>query len=468
MSEATMELARFAATLDVGAIPPEVAARAKLLVLDTIGIALRARHDCDSTPATLRAVAALGLAKGPCHVIGEEAGYSAAGAALINGALAHSLDFDDTHAPGSLHPSAPVVPAALAAVEIAGADGRALLAGIVAGYEVICRLARALGPADHYDRGFHPTATCGAFAAAAAAGRVLRLSHSQIQNAFGIALSQAAGSLQFLDNGAWTKRFQVGWAAMAGLVAAEFARQGYRGAARAFEGKHGFFRAYAPAPRPEAAVAGLGSTWETLAIAVKPYPSCRYTHAAIDAAIALRGEQSIDPARIASVEIGLSGKGLMLTAEPQEYKRRPRNVVDGQFSVHFCIAVALREGRLGWDDYATHLNDPKTRDLMGRFTAVLDQRAEAAYPRQMAGGVEIFMDDGTVHKRFVLTPKGEPNNFLTAAELRAKFSSLVNPYLGDAGEAQLFDAAIDLERAKVADIFRLARPPGRLAEAGED
>ena len=201
------------------------------MVFDTVGIALRARHDTDSTPSLLAAVAKLGLAGGAATVIGDVDSYTPPGAALINGALAHSLDFDDTHAGGSVHVSAPIVPAALAAAELAGADGARLLAAIVAGFEVQIRLSMALDPHEHYKRGFHPTATCGTFGATAAAANIFGLDREQIESAFGICLSQAAGSLQFLADGAWSKRFQVGHAAMCGLTAASLASEGFRGPA---------------------------------------------------------------------------------------------------------------------------------------------------------------------------------------------------------------------------------------------
>ena len=161
-------------------------------------------------------------------MFGDAARYTPAGAAFLNGALAHSLDFDDTHAAGSLHPGAPVIPAALAAGEMAGASGADVLAAIIAGYEVTCRVALALPAGEHYDRGYHPTATCGAFGAAAAAARVFNLDANGVSSALGTVLSQTAGSLQFLANGAWTKRFQVGWAALNGLMAATLSKKGSR------------------------------------------------------------------------------------------------------------------------------------------------------------------------------------------------------------------------------------------------
>ncbi|HET6518942.1 MAG TPA: MmgE/PrpD family protein [Geminicoccaceae bacterium] len=469
MTEITERLAGFAAGLDLTAVPPEVVERAKMLILDTVGIAVRARHDADSTPAMMQAVGALGLdGGGAASVFADRQGYAPPAAALVNGALAHSLDFDDTHAASSLHPSAPVLPAALAAAEMTGASGAGLLAGVIAGYEVITRISMALGPGDHYERGFHPTATCGAFAAAAAAGRVFGLTAERMASGLGIALSQAAGSLQFLENGAWTKRYQVGAAAMAGLMAATFARAGYVGAAEPIEGRLGFLHGYAPDARPAKAVAGLGEVWETLAIAVKPYPACRFTHASMDAVIALRREHGFRPGEVRRLVCGLPKKGILLTGEPIAHKRAPKNVVDGQFSMPFVAAVGLFRGEMGWDDYATCLKDPEVMAACGRVEVEHDPEAEAAYPDRLAGSATVVLADGRELRRFVGAPKGEPENFVTPEELRAKFRALVRPYVGEAGEAALFRAVMGLEDGGAAELFRHAAPPEAVAAAGED
>ena len=261
MAATTRELAGFVAGLSYDALPADVRERVKALALDLVGIMLRARHEAESTPAMIAAASRLGLAGGTCTVVGDPVGYAPPGAAMLNGTLAHSLDFDDTHAPGSLHPSAPIVPAALAAAEMAGADGKALIAAAVAGYELQIRLALALDPAAHYDRGFHPTATCGAFGAAAAAGRLLGLDAEGHANAFGIVLSMSAGSMQFLVNGAWTKRSHVGHAAMCGLIAATLASEGYKGASEALEASGAFSTPTPPPPtrrKPSTASAAGG------------------------------------------------------------------------------------------------------------------------------------------------------------------------------------------------------------------
>jgi 2-methylcitrate dehydratase PrpD len=453
----TRDLAAFSAAIQHDALPEAIRTRTRFLVLDLIGNIVRGRHDAESTAPLLATVRALGLAAGGAAVFGDATRYTPAGAALLNGALAHSLDFDDTHAAGSLHPGAPVIPAALAAAEMAGADGKTVLAAIVAGYEVTCRLAVALPAGDHYDRGYHPTATCGAFGAAAAAGRVFGLTAAQVEDALGIALSQSAGSLQFLKNGAWTKRFQVGWAAMAGLVAAQLAREGFRGAGEALEGKAGFLSAYAPNPVPARALQGLGSEWELMNTAVKPYPSCRYGHASVDAALMLRAEHGLSAAEIEGVTMGLPDKGMLLVGRPLEYKQNPQNVVDGQFSGPFVVSCALVRGHFGWDSYAW-LNDADIRAMMPKVVCEQDPEIEAEFPANMSGKVTIRAR-GQSFSRKVVVPKGEPANFLTEAELRGKFAALCDAVLGAERARQLADAVLSLDRAPdVNGLMRLGAP----------
>lgn len=462
----TTELAEFVADIRLEQLPPEVVARARFLVLDLIGNIVRARHDAESTASFLAAVRALGMAGGTAGVFGDFTRYTPPGAAFLNGALAHSLDFDDTHAAGSLHPGAPVIPAALAAGGMAGASGASVLAAIIAGYEVTCRVALALPAKEHYDRGFHPTATCGAFGAAAAAARVFGLDVEGVTGALGTALSQCAGSLEFLVNGAWTKRFQVGWAACNGLVAATLAREGFKGAAEALEGRHGFLRAYAPNPRPERVVHELGRTFELMATAVKPYPSCRYGHAGIDAAIALRSEHGLRAEEITAVTLGLPKAGQMLIGEPAEKKADPRNVVDGQFSGPFVIACALATGRMVWDSYAL-LQDATVRRLLPLIRCEVDPDIEAQFPANMSGKLTVCAR-GRVFSRTVVVAKGEPGNFLTESELRAKFAGLVDAVLGIDRAARLADAVLALDRsADIASLMRVAMPLSETRLAGE-
>ncbi|MBV8398151.1 MAG: MmgE/PrpD family protein [Acetobacteraceae bacterium] len=453
----TADLAQFSATISLEQLPKEVVERARFLVLDLVGNVVRARHDAESTPSLLAAARALGLAAGNSGVFGDCARYTPAGAAFLNGALAHSLDFDDTHAAASLHPGAPVIPAALAAGEMAGVSGAEVLAAIVAGYEVVCRVALALPAKAHYDRGFHPTATCGAFGAAAAAARVFALGAERIEAALGTALSQCAGSLQFLANGAWTKRFQVGWSAMNGLAAAVLAREGFKGATEGLEGRHGFMRAYAPDPVPERALQGLGIVFELMHTAVKPYPSCRYGHACIDAALALRAELNLQPEEIEAAVLGLPRAGMLLIGEPEAQKADPRNVVDGQFSGPFVVASALGTGMMGWDSYQL-LEDRAIRALLPKIGCEFDPEIEAEFPANMSGKLTLKARGQTFVKK-VVVPKGEPENFLSEAELRSKFMGLAATVLGNDRAAALADAVLAIDRtAHIAKLTRFAAP----------
>jgi 2-methylcitrate dehydratase PrpD len=470
MGATTRELSEFVAGISCEALPADVRERVKALGLDTVGIMLRARHDAESTAPMIAAAARLGLTGGTCTVVGERAGYAPPGAAMLNGTLAHSLDFDDTHAPGSLHPSAPILPAAYAAAEMAGADGATVIAAVAGGYEVQIRLALALDPAAHYDRGFHPTATCGAFGAAAAAGRLLGLDAAKQAEAFGIVLSMAAGSMQFLVNGAWTKRSHVGHAAMCGLIAATLAAEGYRGAAEALEGKWGFLHAYAPAADARRVTHALGTRWETMRIAVKPYPSCRYSHAAIDGLLALAREHGLRDEEVEEVRVGLPEPGWKIIGDPESAKQSPRSVVDGQFSMAFCAAVALRTGGLQWDDYARHLGDPATLLLCRKVRTYADARAQADFPQQMSASVALRSARGT-HETYVRVPLGEHENFLTPAALRAKFDGLTSPYLDAAQRAELASRLLGLEQVQdIGAMLRLTSPgesgSRRLAAAG--
>lgn len=457
MPQITRQLANFAADYTYDDLPADVIERTKLLIFDITGVMVRARHDAESTSSMISAVERLGLASGSCSVLGDERGYSPTAAALVNGTLAHSLDFDDTHAAGSLHSSAPIVPAAIAAAELVGASGRDLIIACVVGYEVQIRLALALNPSEHYDRGFHPTATCGVFGAAAAAGRLLGLDGAGIQSAFGIALSQAAGSMQFLADGAWTKRSHVGQAASNGLICATLAAEGFKGPDESFEGKWGFLNAYAPNSDETKVTDRLGEKWETLGLAVKPYPSCRYSHAAMDGLISLAKQHSIKLEEIETVEIGLPETGHKIIGEPLDSKVNPESIVDGQFSMPFCAAVALSEGAMAWDDYAKHLNNSATRELCKKVSTFCDPQAEAAYPANLSGTVKIKTTKD-LFSVFVEVPKGEPDNFMSPGELREKFDGLCSPYLDETQRDRLVDALLSLEDANsVSSVFALSQ-----------
>jgi 2-methylcitrate dehydratase PrpD len=249
-------------------------------------------------------------------------------------------------------------------------------------------------------------------------------------------------------------------------MAATLVREGFKGASEALEGKHGFMRAYAPNPNPERAVEDLGTVFELMNTAVKPYPSCRYGHAGIDAALALRAANDIRPADIRAVRLGLPKAGMLLIGAPAEKKANPQNVVDGQFSGPFVISAALATGAMGWDSYGL-LQDATVRSLLPKVTCTLDPEIEAEFPTNMSGKLTIEAK-GQRFEQKVVVPKGEPSNFLTEQELRAKFAGLTDAVLGTERAAALAGAVLAIDAtADVASLTRLAAPLVAARLAGE-
>ena len=444
MTNVTEKMAEFCEKIKFEILPEAVVKRTKLLILDTVGIIIRARHDAESTKSLISAVNKLDLNNGNCQVFSDKSKYVPSAAALINGTLAHSLDFDDTHAEASLHSSAPILAAAFAAAQMKNCSGQELITACVLGYEIQIRLGLAGGSSAHYKRGFHPTATCGIFGAAAAAGYIVGLSKEQFISAFGIALSQSSGSMQFLNDGSWTKRSHVGQAAQNGLNAAILAGEGFKGPKEAFEGKWGYLNSFVSGGDLSKALEGLGEKFETLNLGVKPYPSCRYSHAAIDGLLELKKEINFDVNDLEDVEVGLSETALNIIGYPIEEKQNPENVVDGQFSMPFCAALVLRNGSFTWDDYKSNLKNDDVLNLCKKVNVSPNKQAEECCPKYMSANVKIKVS-GKVYEKFIKIPKGDPENFMTDQEFEDKFDGLTNPYLseGKLNELKKFMLRID-------------------------
>jgi len=451
-------LAAEVAVIASGPLPPTVMERAHALLRDYMGVALGGAG-AESSVALRQGLAALG-STGDATVLGTGERLAPPQAALANGAAAHALEMDDTHQGGSIHLGATVFSAALAAAELAGASGAAVLRAAVGGYEVGARLAMALDPAAHYRRGFHPTGTCGAFAAAAAAGVLLGLDVPALAAALGVAGSQAAGSMEFLADGAWTKRLHPGWAACAGLHAAALARAGFRAPATILEGRFGFLHAYSDAA--DARALGAGEGYELCRTSIKPHACCRYAQGPIDATLVLRAAHRLEPAQVARVEVGVLGAGYPIICEPPEAKRRPGSVVDAQFSLPFAVAVALVRGAASPAEFApATLADPAVVALMERVVGVRDAGLDAAFPRAWPCWVRITLADGRTVEARVEHPRGDPENFPTAAECDAKFRALAARALAPRAVARLA-AAVDAfpEAPRVEPLLAATVPAG--------
>jgi 2-methylcitrate dehydratase PrpD len=444
-------LAERIAALANADLPPSVVARATDLLRDYLGVALAGAGAESST--TLRAGLRALAGDGPATVLGTSERLPAVEAAIANGAAAHTIEMDDTHQGGSIHLGATVFSAALAAAEREGASGMTVLRAAVAGYEVAARLAMALRPAAHYARGFHPTGTCGAFGAAAAAGIVFGLDAERLTAALGVAGSQASGSMEFLADGSWTKRFHPGWAAAAGLYAASLARAGFRAPATILEGRAGFLHAYSDGA-DAAAISTDDDGWELMRTGVKPHACCRYMQGPIDAVLALRAAHRLAPGDVAAIDVGMLEAGFAIVCDPPERKRRPGSVVDAQFSLPFGVAVALVHGAASPDEFApARLAEPALVDVMARVTAVRDPALDAVYPRAWPTWVRMALRNGQRVEERIAHPKGDPENFPSAEELDVKFRTLAARALSPDGVARLAAAIEEFPRAR--DVGRL-------------
>ncbi|MBI2872403.1 MAG: MmgE/PrpD family protein [Chloroflexi bacterium] len=445
-------LAEYALSLKYEGVPEPVRRRTRELFLDFLGVALGGRQ-VESTPPILAATRALlSGGSGPCTVVGEAQTFPAHLAAMLNATLAHSMDFDDTHAGAVMHIGTPVFATLLALAEEKGSSGRDFLTAAVAGYDVGCKIGKGHGESVHH-RGFHPSATTGVFAATAAGGRLLGMAQPQVLNALGLNVSQAAGSQQFLENGAWNKRLHVGLACHNAIYSLAFAREGFKGAVSPIEGRFGYYRLYCQDGYDlERAVSGLGTEFEVMATAVKPYPCCRYNHGPIDAVVDLVRQHDLRPTDIAAIDVYMPPTGHALVGEPADFKRRPSDVVEGQFSVFFAAAVAALWRRYGWDAYGA-LSDPQVQGLMQKVHAHADPGVRGLGARTVittTRGQRLTMD--------VPAPKGEPENPLAWEEMAEKFRSLATGVLGAERTRQVIATVGRLDSlADVRELTRLLR-----------
>jgi 2-methylcitrate dehydratase PrpD len=366
--------------------------------------------------------------------------------AFVNGTFAHGIDFDDTHPGAVVHPSASVVSAALAVAERDGADGRAFLTAVVVGLESAVRLGLAAGGSFH-DRGFHTTGVCGAPACALVSGTLAKLDATQIADAIGLASSIAAGSLEFLTDGTWSKRIHAGWAAHAGMVAAELARRGFSGPRQSLDGRFGFYRSHLgeTAWDIRRLTDGLGHRWELLDIALKPYPCCHFNHAFIDCAAAARSASGFDVERIERIDCFIHPRQMPVVCEPVASKARPQSEYDAKFSLPYAVACMLVRGHVDVDDFTDEaIRDPKILALAAKTTCPAD--ASADYPRVFPGRLRITFAGGRDQEWSEPINRGSSENPLTDDEVREKFSRNASRALTSEQVEQLIAAVENVEQ----------------------
>jgi len=439
-------LARFALGLDLAAVPGDVVARAKLNILDSLGVGLAATP-FDFAETILGGVHAL-AGDGPSPVLASSVRLPLRDAVLVNGTLIHGLDYDDTHADSVVHCSASAVPVMLAVGLQEGASGAEAIAAYLAAVEADARIGIG-ARGSFYKKGYHPTGLVGAFGAALAASKLMGLDVEQTMNAQGITLSTASGGLEFLEDGAWTKRMHPAWAGVGAITAAALARSGYIGPHRAYEGRFGLYNLCSHAdiaPDPATATAGLNETWELMKVAFKPFPACHFNHAFADATLALRAAHGLRPEDVAEMVALVHEKQVPVICEPEPNKKRPANSYDAKFSVHYTMAASLARGRFTLDELEDDaLHDATILDLCGKARYEIDPTLP--FPRYYGGEVIVRTKDGRELRHREEHNRGSDANPLSDADIVEKFRDNAGRVFGEDRVQRIVDAVMELDTA---------------------
>jgi 2-methylcitrate dehydratase PrpD len=425
---AAARLAEFVVKTSLEECPSEAVVRVRRAALDTLGVMLAGAAEpvARIVRKVVRAEGGIPLAT----VVGTELKTAPGWAALANGAAGHAHDFDDTNFALLGHPSVPLLSTALAAAEAETAAGRALVLGYIIGFEVDVALGTALNP-DHYTRGWHATSSIGTLGCAAAAACIMGLDLVQTRHALAIAASHASGLKE--NFGSMTKPYHAGHAARNGLLSAQLAREGMTASETALEGKQGYAAAFGGAHGLDQALESPGRTWHLLGsgIAVKPYPSCALTHSAIDALLDLRAQHRLSPDDVAAVQIGVTRVVPDVLAHA-----RPTTALERKFSMQYCAAAALAEGRVDFGSFAEgEVANRETRELMERVAMVVDPDLPQGIEQNAWSRVTVRLRDGRSLSTEARGARGHPDTPLSDAALREKFLACARTVLS-ADEAE--------------------------------
>jgi 2-methylcitrate dehydratase PrpD len=450
------DLATRIADMDHGDLPVEAIRWAKIAILDTVGVAMAgANEDCVTI---LEKVTATDAGGGPCQLFGQTGRRGALDAALINGTACHAHDFDDCNDTLGGHPTAPILPALFAlaeemGAEEAGAAGHEVMLAYVAGFETETAIARGVN-FHHYEKGWHPTATLGTFGAAAACARLMGLTVEQIETALALCVSFAAGVKA--NFGTMTKPLHVGQSSRAGLLAARLAREGFTANPGAFEHSQGFFEVFNGAGNFDASkvLEGWAEPLNIVSpgVAIKQYPCCGSTHPALDAMLALVRDHGLTPDGVARIESTTHARRLKHTDRPD-----PQSALDAKFSIQYCLARALRDGRITLDQFEGDAYlDSDVRHIMDRVQATAHHGSN-----HFSADVTVTTTDGRTLGKHVEQPLGRGAQYpLPDDLLKAKFETCAGRVLPAGQVAQLFEATMAFdEMADFADFAALLRAP---------
>ena len=447
------------ARTEFGDLPSIVVAETKRAILDWLGSALAGSVE-PSARMMQKVVAQFGDSQQ--STVFAAGRSSALGAALANGVASHILELDDVHKGSTLHAAAPIIPAALAIAEREHASGRTLILSIALGYDAALRIGEAVNPS-HY-RFWHPTGTAGTFGAAVAAGAIMQFSAQQMLDALGTAGTQAAGLWEFNSDGAMSKHLHPGKAAFNGVLSADLARAGFTGATRILEGERGFLRAMSTSFDATRITEGLGKAWKITENCYKLHSCCGHTHSAIDIALDVRSrrkwsaEEALENVR--DIHIETYGPGFEIVKE-----RNPRSATQAKFSIAYCVAVALLEGRVGLEQFSPQRFGPdggcddRIAAMLGRMRVTVAEELTKRYPSAWPARITVTLGDGSRLSGCSDYPRGNPEHPLTTGQLEDKFVALVAPRFGnDAATSALRTVQAVEDCPDVAMLFRNVLP----------
>jgi 2-methylcitrate dehydratase PrpD len=444
----TKQLAEFIVRTNYSSFPPEILKKTKLCMLDLIGAGLAGSQLRWSK--ILSRYYGKRKESGKSTVWGNKFQSNIEASCLINGAFSHGFELDDTHSGSLIHPGAVIIPAAMACAEKERCSGKKLIEAIVLGYEAMCRIGMVVANRIP-ESGLHPPGVFGAFGSASAVSKILGLNAQETAHALGIAGSQCGGLMEFLEEGAMTKRFHAGRSAQSGLLSAYLAKEGFTGPTTVLEGKSGFFKAYFGLKSGfEDAFRDLGKDYVIGSIGFKPYACCRILHPAIEALIDLKRKNKLSKNDVDSILV--SGHRAIVEVERQVPV--PQNELQAQITIPYPVAVAFIEESAGFKEFQeASIKRADVAELARRVRTELDPEIDALFPKRFAGRVTVFTRGGEQMTQMIEFPKGEPENPMSESELQEKFMSLSTTVLTKKRANRILESVFAIDEVSDASKF---------------
>lgn len=441
MENATLRLAKFISELKFDQLSENTVCKAKEVILDYLG-ALLAGYDKSSFLSEKLSELIINIGgREEATIIGPAVKVPLVNAAFVNGVLSHVVELDDGHRSAKGHPGVAVLSAALPTAEYLGSSGKELISAIAAGYDIFVRIASSVNPS-HLNRGFHTTGTCGTFAACAAACSLLKLDERQTANALGLAGTQASGLLEVTIDGQMAKALHAGKAAYSGVLTALLAKEGVEGPKSIIEGKKGFVKALSDECNYDLMLNDLNKKFHIEDCYIKLYPSCRHTHAPVDAALNLKLKYDFKVSDINEIIVNTYPTAISFAGEIF----KPETTEEAKFSIAYCLCAALLKGKLGLRELEKeNLLDPGIRELISKVIILSDPELESTFPKVRGAEVKITLADGGIIENRIDLPKGEIENPVSKDELIRKFINCTSQYLNDNSTNKIVEAIFEID-----------------------